>query len=132
MGLPALTWRCRRPTPATRLSSPLPVALGAAFPIAQVTPGPGLSASAGCGAGRCGRRQVRPLPGEAAPREARPPRRFASSRSVAPSAGLPRKDTTSALTSASVQQINGYGVQCPGFAPSHALQESADYQKARM
>lgn len=76
--------------------------------------------------------QVRPLPGEATPREARPPRRFASSRSVPPSAGLLRKDTTSALTSASVQQTNAYGVRCPRFAPSHALRESADYQKARM
>lgn len=94
-GAPALSWRCRRPTPATRLSSPLPVSPGAAFPIAQVTPE--LSSSLPQGAGRAGeaaarwgRRQVRPLP------QTGPPRRFASFRSVATPAGCPRRDTTSA------------------------------------
>ena len=56
-GLPALTWRCRRPPPVIRLSSPLLVAPGVAFPIAQVTPEPGLLASAG--AGRAGEAATR-------------------------------------------------------------------------
>lgn len=47
-------------------------------------------ASAGCGAGGRGRRQVGPPPGEA-----RPARRFASSRSVATPAGRPRRGSTS-------------------------------------
>lgn len=71
-GLPALTWRCGRPTPASRLSSPLPVAPGAAFPIGQVTPGPERRLPRGAGrAGdavtRWGRRQVRPARRAASP-----------------------------------------------------------------
>ena len=71
-GLPALTWRCGRPTPASRLSSPLPVAPGAAFPIGQVTPAPELGLPRGAGraggaAARWGRRQVRPARRAASP-----------------------------------------------------------------
>lgn len=73
-GLSALTWRCGRPTPASRLSSPLPVAPGAAFPIGLVTPGPELwlprgagRAGAAAAAARWGRSQVRPARRAASP-----------------------------------------------------------------
>lgn len=64
-------------------------------------PGDARARALGFRGGRGG--QVRPPPGEAAPREARPPHRLASSWSVATSAGRLRRDTTSALISASVQ-----------------------------